>query len=176
MGSPHLTTVHLPLPLSRVTEELHRALATKHRQDSFQGRDSKGSPKKRVDVGLSRTCSVERGKEREEAWSFDGASDGKRTVAKESEENKENLILNSELKDDLLLYQDEEALNDSIISGTLPRKCKKELLAVKLRNRPSRQELEDRNIFPQRKDEERQEIRQQIEMKLSKRLSQRPVV
>lgn len=60
---------------------------------------------------------MERGKEREEAWSFDGAPDGKRTVAKESEENKENLILNSELKDDLLLYQDEEALNDSIISG-----------------------------------------------------------
>ncbi|KAI4538328.1 hypothetical protein MG293_011731 [Ovis ammon polii] len=175
-GSPHLTTVHRPLPPSRVIEELHRALATKHRQDSFQGRDSKGSPKKRMDVRLSRTCSVERGKEREEAWSFDGAPDGKRTVAKESEENKENLILNSELKDDLLLYQDEEALNDSIISGTLPRKCKKELLAVKLRNRPSRQELEDRNIFPQRTDEERQEIRQQIEMKLSKRLSQRPAV
>ncbi|KAH0619209.1 hypothetical protein JD844_019012 [Phrynosoma platyrhinos] len=53
-------------------------------------------------------------------------------------------------------------------SGTLPRKCKKELLAVKLRNRPSKQELEDRNIFPRRTDEERQEIRQQIEMKLSK--------
>lgn len=52
--------------------------------------------------------------------------------------------------------------------GTLPRKCKKELLAVKLRNRPSKQELEDRNIFPRRTDEERQEIRQQIELKLSK--------
>lgn len=52
--------------------------------------------------------------------------------------------------------------------GTLPRKCKKELLAVRLRNRPSKQELEDRNIFPRRTDEERQEIRQQIEMKLSK--------
>uniref|UniRef100_A0A2K5RBW9 Phosphatase and actin regulator n=1 Tax=Cebus imitator TaxID=2715852 RepID=A0A2K5RBW9_CEBIM len=167
-GSPHLTTVHRPLPPSRVIEELHRALATKHRQDSFQGRESKGSPKKRMDVRLSRTSSVERGKEREEAWSFDGASENKRTAAKESEENKENLILNSELKDDLLLYQDEEALNDSIISGTLPRKCKKELLAVKLRNRPSKQELEDRNIFPRRTDEERQEIRQQIEMKLSK--------
>uniref|UniRef100_A0A8C6AUW1 Phosphatase and actin regulator n=1 Tax=Monodon monoceros TaxID=40151 RepID=A0A8C6AUW1_MONMO len=175
-GSPHLTTVHRPLPPSRVIEELHRALATKHRQDSFQGRDSKGSPKKRVDVRLSRTCSVERGKERGEAWSFDGASDGKWTVAQESEENKENLIMNSELKDDLLLYQDEEALNDSIISGTLPRKCKKELLAVKLRNRPSKQELEDRNIFPRRTAEERQEIRQQVEMKLSKRLSQRPAV
>ncbi|XP_073092493.1 phosphatase and actin regulator 3 isoform X3 [Manis javanica] len=175
-GSPHLTAVHRPLPPSRVIEELHRALATKHRQDSFQGRDSKGSPRKRVDVRLSRTSSVERGKEREEAWSFDGASENKRTAAKESEENKENLVLNSELKDDLLVYQDGEALNDSIISGTLPRKCKKELLAVKLRNRPSKQELEDRNIFPRRTDEERQEIRQQIEMKLSKRLSQRPAV
>ncbi|XP_066243431.1 phosphatase and actin regulator 3 isoform X3 [Saccopteryx leptura] len=175
-GSPHPTTVHRPLPPSRVIEELHRALATKHRQDSFQGRDSKGSPKKRVDVRLSRTSSVERGKEREEAWNFDGAPEGKRTATKESEENKENLLVNSELKDDLLLYQDEEALNDSIISGTLPRKCKKELLAVRLRNRPSKQELEDRNIFPRRTDEERQEIRQQIEMKLSKRLSQRPAV
>ncbi|XP_027479131.1 phosphatase and actin regulator 3 isoform X2 [Zalophus californianus] len=175
-GSPHLTTVHRPLPPSRVIEELHRALATKHRQDSFQGRDSKASPKKRVDVRLSRTSSVERGKEREEAWSFDGVAESKRAAAKGSEENKENLIVNSELKDDLLVYQDEEALNDSIISGTLPRKCKKELLAVKLRNRPSKQELEDRNIFPRRTDEERQEIRQQIEMKLSKRLSQRPAV
>lgn len=175
-GSPHLTTIHRPLPPSRVIEELHRALATKHRQDSFQGQESKGSPKKRVDVRLSRTSSMERGKEREEAWSFDGALENKRTAAKESEENKENLIMNSELKDDLLLYQDEEALNDSIISGTLPRKCKKELLAVKLRNRPSKQELEDRNIFPRRTDEERQEIRQQIELKLSKRLSQRPAV
>ncbi|XP_026902282.1 phosphatase and actin regulator 3 isoform X2 [Acinonyx jubatus] len=175
-GSPHLATVHRPLPPSRVIEELHRALATKHRQDSFPGRDSKASPKKRVDVRLSRTSSMERGKEREEAWSFDGVSESKRTAAKGSEENKENLIVNSELKDDLLVYQDEEALNDSIISGTLPRKCKKELLAVKLRNRPSKQELEDRNIFPRRTDEERQEIRQQIEMKLSKRLSQRPAV
>ncbi|KAI6053086.1 phosphatase and actin regulator 3 isoform X1 [Marmota monax] len=175
-GSPHLTTVHRPLPPSRVMEELHRALATKHRQDSFQGREGKGSPKKRVDVRLSRTSSMERGKEREEAWSSDGVLENRRTAVKESEENKENLLVNCELQDDLLLYQDEEVLNDSVISGTLPRKCKKELLAVKLRNRPSRQELEDRNIFPRRTDEERQEIRQQIEMKLSKRLSQRPAV
>nr|XP_004669538.1 phosphatase and actin regulator 3 [Jaculus jaculus] len=175
-GSPHLTTVHRPLPPSRVIEELHRALATKHRQDSFPGRESRGSPKKRIDVRLSRTSSMERGKEREEAWSFDGASEHKWTGTKDSEENKENLILSSELEDNLLLYQDEEVLNDSVISGTLPRKCKKELLAVKLRNRPSKQELEDRNIFPRRTDEERQEIRQQIEMKLSKRLSQRPAV
>ncbi|RVE70384.1 hypothetical protein OJAV_G00064010 [Oryzias javanicus] len=71
---------------------------------------------------------------------------------------------------------DLDGWNESVISGTLPRRLRKELLAVKLRNRPSKQELEDRNIFPARSDQERQEIRQQIEMKLAKRLSQRPNV
>uniref|UniRef100_A0A8D0SGL1 Phosphatase and actin regulator n=1 Tax=Sus scrofa TaxID=9823 RepID=A0A8D0SGL1_PIG len=161
-GSPHLPTVHRPLPPSRVIEELHRALATKHRQDSFQGRDSKGSPKKRVDVRLSRTSSVERGKEREEAWSFDGASDVKRAAAKESEENKENLLMNSELKDDLLLYQDEEALNDSIVS--------------RLSQRPAVEELERRNILKQRNDQTEQEERREIKQRLTRKLNQRPTV
>ncbi|XP_044311353.1 phosphatase and actin regulator 3 [Varanus komodoensis] len=175
-GSPHLAAVHLPLPPSRVIEELHRALATKHRQDSFHGRENKGSPKKRMDARPSRTSSVDHSKEKDTSVSYSSDQENKRNSVKESDENKENLIMNSEIKDDSVFYQDEEVLNDSIISGTLPRKCKKELLAVKLRNRPSKQELEDRNIFPSRTDEERQEIRQQIEMKLSKRLSQRPAV
>ncbi|XP_063002741.1 phosphatase and actin regulator 3 isoform X3 [Elgaria multicarinata webbii] len=175
-SSPHLAAVHLPLPPSRVIEELHRALATKHRQDSFHGRENKGSPKKRMDVRPSRTSSIDHSKEKDNSMSYSSDPENKRNSAKESDENKENLIMNSEIKDDSVFYQDEEVLNDSIISGTLPRKCKKELLAVKLRNRPSKQELEDRNIFPRRTDEERQEIRQQIEMKLSKRLSQRPAV
>ncbi|XP_054837076.1 phosphatase and actin regulator 3 [Eublepharis macularius] len=175
-SSPHLAAVHLPLPPSRVIEELHRALATKHRQDSFHGRENKGSPKKRVDARPSRTPSIEHSKEKDTSVSYSSDPENKRNSVKESDENKENLIMNSEIKDDSVFYQDEEVLNDSIISGTLPRKCKKELLAVKLRNRPSKQELEDRNIFPRRTDEERQEIRQQIEMKLSKRLSQRPAV
>uniref|UniRef100_A0A8D0C1G4 Phosphatase and actin regulator n=2 Tax=Salvator merianae TaxID=96440 RepID=A0A8D0C1G4_SALMN len=175
-GSPHLAAVHLPLPPSRVIEELHRALATKHRQDSFHGRENKGSPKKRMEVRPSRTSSVEHSKEKDNTVCYNSDPENKRNSAKESDENKENLIMNAEIKDDSVFYQDEEVLNDSIISGTLPRKCKKELLAVKLRNRPSKQELEDRNIFPRRTDEERQEIRQQIEMKLSKRLSQRPAV
>ncbi|XP_053105605.1 phosphatase and actin regulator 3 isoform X3 [Hemicordylus capensis] len=175
-GSPHLAAVHLPLPPSRVIEELHRALATKHRQDSFHGRENKGSPKKRMDVRPSRTSSIEHSKEKDNSGSYSSDPENKRNSVKELDENKENLIMSSEIKDDSVFYQDEEVLNDSIISGTLPRKCKKELLAVKLRNRPSKQELEDRNIFPRRTDEERQEIRQQIEMKLSKRLSQRPAV
>ncbi|NP_001089898.1 phosphatase and actin regulator 3 L homeolog [Xenopus laevis] len=172
-GSPHHSAIHMPLPPSRVIEELHRALATKHRQDSFQGRENKASPKKRVDFRTSRPSSVEKF-----SVTFqEGDAEGKYLSAKESEENKENLIRDSTHKDNVLLYEeDEEDLNNSIISGTLTRKYKKELLAVKLRNRPSKQELEDRNIFPQRTDEERLEIRQQIEFRLSKRLSQRPAV
>uniref|UniRef100_H3BAV7 Phosphatase and actin regulator n=1 Tax=Latimeria chalumnae TaxID=7897 RepID=H3BAV7_LATCH len=175
-GSPHLGTVHLPLPPSRVIEELHRALATKHRQESFHGREAKASPKRRIEGRLSRTSSIERSKEKENLTGCDNETENKRNSVKESDENKENLMVELDHKDDSVIYQDEESLNDSIVSGTLTRKCKKELLAVKLRNRPSKQELEDRNIFPMRTDEEKQEIRQQIEIKLSKRLSQRPAV
>uniref|UniRef100_A0A3Q4HFH5 Phosphatase and actin regulator n=1 Tax=Neolamprologus brichardi TaxID=32507 RepID=A0A3Q4HFH5_NEOBR len=152
-GSPHLGA----LPPSCIIEELHRALATKHRQDSFQMKEARSSPKRRPEGRLSRTSSTEKDPA--------GESESK----KESDENKENWRLDEYLSD-------QDSWNESVISGTLPRRMKKELLAVKLRNRPSKQELEDRNIFPVRSDQERQEIRQQIEMKLAKRLSQRPAV
>ncbi|XP_031731777.1 phosphatase and actin regulator 3b isoform X2 [Anarrhichthys ocellatus] len=153
-GSPHLGTLHSQLPPSCIIEELHRALATKHRQDSFQTKEARSSLKRRLDGRLSST-------EREPA--------GESESRKESDENKENWRLDEYLND-------QDSWNDSVISGTLPSRMKKELLAVKLRNRPSKQELEDRNIFPVRSDQERQEIRQQIETKLAKRLSQRPAV
>ncbi|KAM4741187.1 phosphatase and actin regulator 3b isoform 2-T2 [Anableps anableps] len=155
-GSPHLGALHQPLPPSCIIEELHRALATKHRQESFQTKEARCSPKRRLDGRLSRTSNTER-----ESL---GESDNKR-----SDENKENCRLDQYMND-------QDSWNESVISGTLPRRMRKELLAVKLRNRPSKQELEDRNIFPVRSDQERQEIRQQIEMKLAKRLSQRPAV
>uniref|UniRef100_A0A3B3UDM4 Phosphatase and actin regulator 3b n=1 Tax=Poecilia latipinna TaxID=48699 RepID=A0A3B3UDM4_9TELE len=147
-GSPHLGALHQPLPPSCIIEELHRALATKHRQESFQTKEARCSPKRRADGRLSRTSSMER-----ESL---GEMDGK----KRSDENKENCRLDQ-------YTNDQDSWNESVISGTLPRRMRKELLAVKLRNRPSKQELEDRNIFPVRSDQERQEIRQQIEMKLS---------
>nr|XP_046240787.1 phosphatase and actin regulator 3b isoform X2 [Scatophagus argus] len=156
-GSPNLGALHPQLAPSCIIEELHRALATKHRQDSFQTKETRSSLKRRLDGRLSRTSSTEK----EPA----GESEGK----KESDENKENWRLDEYLSD-------QDSWNESVISGTLPRRMRKELLAVKLRNRPSKQELEDRNIFPVRSDQERQEIRQQIEMKLAKRLSQRPAV
>uniref|UniRef100_A0A3B3UFL1 Phosphatase and actin regulator 3b n=1 Tax=Poecilia latipinna TaxID=48699 RepID=A0A3B3UFL1_9TELE len=147
-GSPHLGALHQPLPPSCIIEELHRALATKHRQESFQTKEARCSPKRRADGRLSRTSSMER-----ESL---GEMDGK----KRSDENKENCRLDQ-------YTNDQDSWNESVISGTLPRRMRKELLAVKLRNRPSKQELEDRNIFPVRSDQERQEIRQQIEMKLA---------
>ncbi|XP_015220374.1 phosphatase and actin regulator 3a isoform X1 [Lepisosteus oculatus] len=163
-GSPHLGVIHPPLPPSRVIEELHRALATKHRQDSFHSKEIRSSPKRRSEGRLSRTSS----QEKEPA--------GETESKKDSDENKENVRLEDCRTDASGLPHDQDSWNESVISGTLPRRMRKELLAVKLRNRPSKQELEERNIFPVRSEEERQEIRQQIEMKLSKRLSQRPAV
>uniref|UniRef100_A0A3B4APU0 Phosphatase and actin regulator n=1 Tax=Periophthalmus magnuspinnatus TaxID=409849 RepID=A0A3B4APU0_9GOBI len=158
-GSPHLGALNPQLPPSCIIEELHRALATKHRQDSFQAKEVRSSPKRRFEGRLSRTSSTEK----------QNSGEQKTDNKKECDENKENWRLDEYLSDP-------DSWNDSVISGTLPRRMRKELLAVKLRNRPSKQELEDRNIFPVRSDQERQEIRQQIEMKLAKRLSQRPGV
>ncbi|XP_041953156.1 phosphatase and actin regulator 3a [Alosa sapidissima] len=139
--SPHLGSMHPPLPPSCIIEELHRALANKLRHEIIE-REPSGDAETRRD----------------------------------SEENKENLRIDQWFTDASGHIFDQESWNDSVISGSLPRRMRKELLAVKLRNRPSKQELEDRNIFPTRSDQERQEIRQQIEMKLAKRLSQRPAV
>ncbi|KAJ8258527.1 hypothetical protein COCON_G00175390 [Conger conger] len=163
-GSPHLGLLHPQLPPSCIIEELHRALASKHRQDSFHGKDVRSSPKRRSDCRFSRTSSQEK------------EPSGEADCKKEADENKENLRLDQYYSDTSGLLHDQDSWNESVISGTLPRRMRKELLAVKLRNRPSKQELEDRNIFPVRSDQERQEIRQQIEMKLAKRLSQRPAV
>ncbi|XP_020559056.1 phosphatase and actin regulator 3 isoform X2 [Oryzias latipes] len=166
-GSPHLATMHQQLPPSCIIEELHRALASKHRQERsagqsdptsiFQTKETRSSPKRRLEGRLSRSSSTEK------------EPTGEPESKKQSDENKENRRLDE-------YWSDQDSWNESVISGTLPRRMKKELLAVKLRNRPSKQELEDRNIFPVRSDQERQEIRQQIEMKLAKRLSQRPAV
>ncbi|KAM7400549.1 hypothetical protein PAMA_004976 [Pampus argenteus] len=59
--------------------------------------------------------------------------------------------------------------------GTLAQKVlRKDSLAIKLSNRPSKRELEEKNILPMQTDEERLESRQQIGTKLTRRLSQRP--
>ncbi|XP_078413624.1 phosphatase and actin regulator 2 isoform X4 [Cetorhinus maximus] len=66
--------------------------------------------------------------------------------------------------------EDEECLN-SVLANKIRRR---DTLAIKLRNRPTKQELEEKNILPRKSDEERMELRQQIGTKLIRRLSQRP--
>ncbi|XP_072223930.1 phosphatase and actin regulator 3a isoform X2 [Leuresthes tenuis] len=177
-GSPHLgNIIHPPMPPSCIMEELQRAFASKNRQESVHEGCEQGSPQRLwcSDGRLSRSCSSEN----QHTSSFGvscGGVGGSDWPKKEAEENKENVRLDQCFSNSSGLPFDLESWNESVISGTLPRRLRKELLAVKLRNRPSKQELEDRNIFPARSDQERQEIRQQIEMKLAKRLSQRPNV
>uniref|UniRef100_A0A3P8TI66 Phosphatase and actin regulator n=1 Tax=Amphiprion percula TaxID=161767 RepID=A0A3P8TI66_AMPPE len=177
-GSPHIgNMMHPPMPPSCIMEELQRAFASKNRQESVHEGCEQGSPPRLwcSDGRLSRSCSSEN-----QHTSFLGGScvggGGSNWPKKEAEENKENVRLDQCFSNTSGLPTDLDGWNESVISGTLPRRLRKELLAVKLRNRPSKQELEDRNIFPARSDQERQEIRQQIEMKLAKRLSQRPNV
>ncbi|XP_034274839.1 phosphatase and actin regulator 2 isoform X3 [Pantherophis guttatus] len=76
-----------------------------------------------------------------------------------------------------ILYTDDDEDDDEDASGesSLASKIhRRDTLAIKLGNRPSKKELEDKNILPRTSEEERQELRHQIGTKLVRRLSQRP--
>ncbi|KFV54030.1 Phosphatase and actin regulator 2, partial [Tyto alba] len=66
---------------------------------------------------------------------------------------------------------DDNASTESSLASKIRRR---DTLAIKLGNRPSKKELEDKNILQRTSEEERQEIRHQIGTKLVRRLSQRP--
>lgn len=56
-----------------------------------------------------------------------------------------------------------------ITEGTLAMKVlRKDSLAIKLSNRPSKRELEEKNILPLQSDQERLESRQQTATKLTR--------
>uniref|UniRef100_A0A672F707 Phosphatase and actin regulator n=1 Tax=Salarias fasciatus TaxID=181472 RepID=A0A672F707_SALFA len=101
------------------------------------------------------------------------------------EDDKENMPNESDYEDLPSMYKDEDddvddeedddEDDDSIFTSTLAQKVlRKDSLAIKLSNRPSKRELEEKNIIPMQTDEERLESRQQIGTKLTRRLSQRP--
>ncbi|XP_051774024.1 phosphatase and actin regulator 2 isoform X3 [Ctenopharyngodon idella] len=76
-----------------------------------------------------------------------------------------------------ILYKDEEEEDedDEYTSSSLASKIRRrDTLAIKLGNRPSKKELEEKNILPRTSEMERQELWQQIGCKLVRRLSQRP--
>ncbi|KAG7488401.1 hypothetical protein MATL_G00034160 [Megalops atlanticus] len=109
------------------------------------------------------------------------------TVVIECDDDKENMPNESDYEDLPSMYKDEEEDedeeeeeeeeddDDSLFTSTLALKVlRKDSLAIKLSNRPTKRELEEKNIIPMQTDEERLESRQQIGTKLTRRLSQRP--
>ncbi|XP_060609478.2 phosphatase and actin regulator 2 isoform X3 [Anolis sagrei] len=92
----------------------------------------------------------------------------------ESESSKENHTSDSD-SDGPILYTDDEDEDGEHSESALASKIRRrDTLAIKLGNRPSKKELEDKNILPRASEEERQELRHQIGTKLVRRLSQRP--
>ncbi|KAF3708081.1 Phosphatase and actin regulator 2 [Channa argus] len=77
-----------------------------------------------------------------------------------------------------ILYRDEEEEEeeeDEYTNSSLASKIRRrDTLNIKLGNRPSKKELEEKNILPRSSETERHELRQQIGSKLVRRLSQRP--
>ncbi|XP_052317457.1 phosphatase and actin regulator 1-like isoform X2 [Oncorhynchus keta] len=99
------------------------------------------------------------------------------TVMIACDNNKENLSNEEDYQDIPGSYRDEEDEDDdeTLFSSTLALKVlRKDSLAIKISNRPSVRELEEKNILPRQSDQERLEFRQQIGTKLTRRLSQRP--
>ncbi|CAB1332176.1 unnamed protein product, partial [Coregonus sp. 'balchen'] len=71
--------------------------------------------------------------------------------------------------------EEEEDDDETLFTSTLALKVlRKDSLAIKISNRPSQRELEEKNILPTQSDQEKLEFRQQIGTKLTRRLSQRP--
>ncbi|XP_055512458.1 phosphatase and actin regulator 4-like isoform X4 [Leucoraja erinacea] len=75
-----------------------------------------------------------------------------------------------------VLYRDDndEDEEDDQPSSLANKVKRKDTLALKLSNRPTKQELIEKNILPRQSDRERLEIRQKIGTALIRRLSQRP--
>ncbi|XP_044279266.1 phosphatase and actin regulator 2 isoform X2 [Varanus komodoensis] len=95
--------------------------------------------------------------------------------APESESSKENHTSDSDSDGPILYTDDDDDEDDACSESSLASKIRRrDTLAIKLGNRPSKQELEDKNILQRTSEEERQEIRHQIGTKLVRRLSQRP--
>ncbi|XP_032538483.1 phosphatase and actin regulator 2 isoform X2 [Chiroxiphia lanceolata] len=95
----------------------------------------------------------------------------------ESESGRESHGSDSD-SDGPILYTDDDDDDDdenaSAESSLASKIRRRDTLAIKLGNRPSKKELEDKNILQRTSEEERQEIRHQIGTKLVRRLSQRP--
>lgn len=104
----------------------------------------------------------------ESSESFSAPEDEGRREYQANDSDSDGPILYTDDDDD---EEDEDGSGESALASKIRRR---DTLAIKLGNRPSKKELEDKNILQRTSEEERQEIRQQIGTKLVRRLSQRP--
>lgn len=102
--------------------------------------------------------------------SFSAPEDEGHRESRATDSDSDGPILYTDDDDD----DDEEGEDGSGESALASKIRRRDTLAIKLGNRPSKKELEDKNILQRTSEEERQEIRQQIGTKLVRRLSQRP--
>ncbi|XP_051946122.1 phosphatase and actin regulator 2-like isoform X3 [Xyrauchen texanus] len=122
----------------------------------------------------------------DQTQSFVGTEEGERTQTVNVESPEVTVIpdsirenqANDSDSDGPILYKDDEEEDeddDEYTSSSLASKIhRKDTLAIKLGNRPSKRELEEKNILPRTSETERQELWQQIGCKLVRQLSQRP--
>ncbi|XP_054674186.1 phosphatase and actin regulator 1 isoform X3 [Grus americana] len=165
--SQHLPSGSSTLPIHpsgcRMIEELNKTLAMTMQRLESSGLHTGDSVTKPGPVGLPDMRQVP-------------------TVVIECDDNKENVPHENDYEDSSCLYtrqeeeeeEDEDEDNSLFTSSLAMKVCRKDSLAIKLSNRPSKRELEEKNILPMQTDEERLELRQQIGTKLTRRLSQRP--
>uniref|UniRef100_W5N697 Phosphatase and actin regulator n=1 Tax=Lepisosteus oculatus TaxID=7918 RepID=W5N697_LEPOC len=162
-GGTHLSPTPVPIslhpvPSSRVIEELNKTLAlTMQRLESsalHTGLEGRQVP----------TVVIE-------------CDDDKENVPNESDyEDLPSMIQrnNNQFDCDVISKENPSLRLYDFICSLALKVCRKDSLAIKLSNRPSKRELEEKNIIPMQTDEERLEMRQQIGTKLTRRLSQRP--
>ncbi|XP_078395313.1 phosphatase and actin regulator 1 [Cetorhinus maximus] len=160
--------IHPAVPTSKVIEELNKTLALTMQRLESSGLHTGESGTK---PGKSNTPDIRQVP----------------TVVVEYDDDKENVPNESDYEDTFSMHGEEDEEDDgdndddddddedSFFTSSLALKvCRKDSLAIKLSNRPSKRELEEKNIIPMQTDEERLEMRQQIGTKLTRRLSQRP--
>ncbi|XP_062375279.1 phosphatase and actin regulator 2 isoform X2 [Sardina pilchardus] len=101
------------------------------------------------------------------------------TIIPRDDNHRDSQSTDSDDSDGPILYKDDEEEEDDeedeYTSNSLACKIKRrDTLAIKLGNRPSKRELEEKNILPRSSETDRHELRKQIGSKLVRRLSQRP--
>uniref|UniRef100_A0AAQ6AES4 Phosphatase and actin regulator n=1 Tax=Amphiprion ocellaris TaxID=80972 RepID=A0AAQ6AES4_AMPOC len=193
MGGHSLQYGTLPVPLhppSRIIEELNKTLAlTMQRFESFSRVILLFKPTSRDSEHTCDHCSF--------PPTCSSMMHTVPAVMIECDDDKENLPNEADYEDLPGMYKDEEEEeeeeedeeeddedeeedeeedeDDTLFTSTLAMKVlRKDSLAIKLSNRPSKRELEEKNILPLQSDQERLESRQQTATKLTRRLSQRP--